>query len=151
MLDPIDGTKGLVTGQGYVVGLALLVDGRPLLGAMGALVDHLDRRFRGYPNAVSTPPIMIAVAGEGLRWWPFQGPGPLPFEVPKPTWATASFVYPAPGAREGLDYPPYLVSPQSPTCRPFGPQAEPSALCCGSMVKYFHVAAGSHCGYATWP
>ena len=35
MLDPIDGTKGFVTGEGYVIGLALLVDGEPIVGVMG--------------------------------------------------------------------------------------------------------------------
>lgn len=138
VLDPIDGTKGLVTGQGYAVGLALLVHGKPLIGALGN------------PKAVSTPPIMVAVAGEGLRWWPATGPGPVAFEPPQPAWATRSFAYPAPGAREVVDYPPWLLSPQSTACRPFGRQATPSELCCGSLVKYFAVAAQSHCGYAPW-
>ena len=58
MLDPIDGTKGFMTGQGYVIGLAL-VDGKgeALIGVMGV------------PTEAESPPIMAAVKGHGLRWW----------------------------------------------------------------------------------
>ena len=36
MLDPIDGTKGFMTGQGFVIGLALLdAHGDALVGVMG--------------------------------------------------------------------------------------------------------------------
>lgn len=144
VLDPIDGTKGFVTGQGYVIGLSLLADGLPLIGVMGN------------PNVQSTPPIMIAVKGQGLRWWPAAGPGPLEFEVAKPHWAERDFTLPTdPSAsvpKEGVDFPPWLLSPQSTrdACRPFGPRADGSELCCGSMVKYFAVATGSHCGYVQY-
>lgn len=144
VLDPIDGTKGFVTGQGYVIGLSLLADGVPLMGVMGN------------PNVQSTPPIMIAVKGQGLRWWPAAG-GALDFEVVKPDWAERDFTLPTdptdPTApKEGVDFPPWLLSPQSTrdACRPFGPRADGSELCCGSMVKYFAVAAGSHCGYVQY-
>ena len=37
VLDPIDGTKGFMTGQGFVIGLALLdAHGDALVGVMGA-------------------------------------------------------------------------------------------------------------------
>jgi len=141
VLDPIDGTKGFVTGQGYVIGLSLLAGGVPLIGVMGN------------PNVTSTPPIMIAVKNQGLRWWPAKG-GPVDFEAPKPAWASRDFVLPptASSPEEGVDYPPWLLSPQSTrdACRPFGPLADGSELCCGSMVKYFAVAAGSHCGYVQY-
>jgi len=142
VLDPIDGTKGFMTGQGYVIGLSLLVDGEPILGVMGN------------PNAVTTPPIMLAVKGQGLRWWPAEGSGPLDFELEKPDWASRDFTLPPPSSgelREGIDFPPWLLSPQSTreACRPFG-DAPASELCCGSMVKYFAVAAGSHCGYVQY-
>eukprot|EP00438_Fugacium_kawagutii_P006390 Skav214723 [mRNA] locus=scaffold2250:354145:365458:+ [translate_table: standard] len=140
VLDPIDGTKGFVTGQGYVIGLTLLAGGTPLIGVMGN------------PNVQSTPPIMISVKGHGLRWWPAAGSGPLDFEPAKPDWAERDFSLPptASSPQEGLDFPPWLLSPQNTrdACRPFGPLADGSELCCGSMVKYFAVAAGSHCGYA---
>ena len=36
VLDPIDGTKGFMTGQGFVIGLALLdANGDALVGVMG--------------------------------------------------------------------------------------------------------------------
>ncbi|CAL1128372.1 unnamed protein product [Cladocopium goreaui] len=148
VLDPIDGTKGFVTGQGYVIGLSLLADGVPLIGVMGN------------PNVQSTPPIMIAVKGQGLRWWPAAGSGPLDFKVVKPDWAEQDFTLPtdptdptdAAAPKEGVDFPPWLLSPQSTrdACRPFGPRADGSELCCGSMVKYFAVATGSHCGYVQY-
>lgn len=141
VLDPIDGTKGFVTGQGYVIGLSLSVAGKPLLGVMGN------------PNAVSTPPIMLAVAGHGLSWWASSG-GPVEFEPSKPDWASRGFTLPTsvPEPKEGVDYPPWLLSPQSTRdeCRPFGSMAWASELCCGSMVKYFAVAAGSHSGYVQY-
>ena len=37
VLDPIDGTKGFMTGQGYMIGLSLLVDGEVIMGVMGIL------------------------------------------------------------------------------------------------------------------
>lgn len=55
VLDPIDGTKGFMTGQSYVIGLALLVDGEPIVGAMGN------------PNEVGGPPVMVGVRGRGLK------------------------------------------------------------------------------------
>lgn len=143
VLDPIDGTKGFLTGQGYVIGLSLLMDGEALVGVMG------------YPNATATPPIMLAVKGHGLRWWPAEGPGPLEYEPPKPDWASQDFGQlppPLPGQLQaGRDYPPWLLSPQSSrtACRPFG-DAPATDMCCGSMVKYFAVAAGTHCGYVQY-
>ncbi|CAE7246420.1 unnamed protein product [Symbiodinium natans] len=142
VLDPIDGTKGFMTGQGYMIGLSLLMDGEAIIGVMGN------------PNAVTTPPIMLAVKGRGLRWWPAEGTSPLPYEPSKPKWAAQDFrTLPSSAAtlQEGRDYPPWLLSPQSMryACRPFG-DAPASDLCCGSMVKYFAVAAGTHCGYVQY-
>ena len=38
VLDPIDGTKGFMTGQGYMIGLSLLMDGEAIIGVMGRWV-----------------------------------------------------------------------------------------------------------------
>ncbi|CAJ1440939.1 unnamed protein product [Effrenium voratum] len=138
VLDPIDGTKGFVTGEGYVIGLALLVDGEPIVGVMG------------YPNATTTPPIMAAVKGCGLRWWPSDGPMAR-VEPSEPEWS-AGLSSASDEAEEWQgDFPPWLVSPQlaGEECRPFG-DGPSSHLCCGSMIKYFAVAAGSHCGYVQY-
>mmetsp|Transcript_65874 Transcript_65874/g.189538 ORF Transcript_65874/g.189538 Transcript_65874/m.189538 type:complete len:335 (-) Transcript_65874:460-1464(-) len=143
VLDPIDGTKGFMTGQSYVIGLALLVDGDAVVGAMGV------------PNEELNPPLMVAAKGRGLRWWPLQGDGPLTYEVPVPTWAQKEYELPLAAASEGPaltageDYPPWLLSPQSArsACRPFGPLAPASELCCGAMIKYFAVAAGRAAGF----
>ena len=134
VLDPIDGTKGFMTGKGYVVGLALLVSGEPVLGAMGV------------PSWEGDPPLMVAVKEHGLRWWPAAGDGPLDYEPPRPAWADARYELPAP---RGGAYPPWYVSPSSAraVCQPFGPDAPPADLCCGSMVKYFAVAADRAAGF----
>lgn len=140
VLDPIDGTKGFMTGQGYVIGLALLVDGEAVVGAMGA------------PNENVFPPLMVSARGQGLRWWPREGEEPLDFAVPRPEWADRTYQAPpsdGPAPEAGVDYPPWLLSPQTAkgVCAPFGPQAGPSELCCGAMIKYFAVAAGRASGF----
>ena len=59
-LDPIDGTKGLLRGGQYVVALALIVDGRVEVGAIGCPRLSL---FGGEEGGVA-----IAARGRG-SWW----------------------------------------------------------------------------------
>ena len=130
VLDPIDGTKGFMTGEGFVIGLALVdADGYALLGVMGV------------PPEEESPPIMAAVRGHGLRWWTAQGTEPVAYEPPKPAWAARAELSAELSA-------PWLISPQkaSAVCKPFG-TLEPSVVCCGAMIKYFQVAAGRHVGF----
>ena len=111
VLDPIDGTKGFMTGQGYVVGLALLdAEGDALIGVMGV------------PPEEEAPPIMAAVKGYGLKWWRAVGDAPIEYDPPRPEWATAD-----------SETPPWLISPQKsyPDCAPFGKDHAPEVICCG--------------------
>jgi 3'(2'), 5'-bisphosphate nucleotidase len=79
-LDPIDGTKGFLRGEQYAVALALIEDGRVVLGVLGC--PNLESRIadRGSrmggdphssPSAIRHPPsaalgcLFIAVRGEG--------------------------------------------------------------------------------------
>ncbi|KAJ8602018.1 hypothetical protein CTAYLR_002779 [Chrysophaeum taylorii] len=144
ILDPIDGTKGLVTGQEYAIGLALVVDGDPVVGVLAN------------PNRPVVP-IMVAVKGAGIRFWPYAGFGYMQDEY-QPPWQRQSYDYSklAPDAKgswgelgsapatPAVDYPPFLVSRpvDAASPLPFGPMAAPSELCCGALVKYFAVASG---------
>ena len=60
-LDPIDGTKGFLRGDQYVVALALIVEGQIVLGAMGCprLNHHLS------PTSVGEGMALIAVRDQG--------------------------------------------------------------------------------------
>ena len=128
ILDPIDGTKGFMTGQGYVIGLALVdASGVPLIGVMGK------------PTEEESPPIMAAVKGHGLRWWNAVGEATVAYDPPAPEWVDAAL-------------PPWFVSPHASfgACAPFGPTHPPEFLCCGAMVKYFATAAGRACGFVQY-
>jgi 3'-phosphoadenosine 5'-phosphosulfate (PAPS) 3'-phosphatase len=71
ILDPIDGTKGFMTNQNYIIGLALVVDGEPVVAAMGN--PRLEES--------NVPSIMVAVKDKGLRYWPARGDGPVPQQL----------------------------------------------------------------------
>jgi len=129
ILDPIDGTKGFMTGQGFVIGLALVdADGAALVGVMGV------------PNEEDSPPIMGAVRGEGLKWFNAVGEKAVEYTPPTPEWADKPLADVTP---------PWLISPQKAAseCMPFGAAAAPAVVCCGAMIKYFQVAAGRHAGF----
>ena len=134
VLDPIDGTKGFMTGQGYVIGLALLdADGKPLVGVMGA------------PPEEECPPIMAAVDGHGLRWFNAVGKTPVDYSPPRPSWAEPDAA--------ASDAPPWLISPQKAALEyvPFDEAgAGLTTLCCGSMIKYFACAAGRVAGFVQY-
>lgn len=152
ILDPIDGTKGLVTGKQYIVGLALTIAGKAVVAVMG--------------NPGVAPEVMVAVKGQGLRYWSAGKNGPKCIDIPRESkWNLCSndfskLVPEATGwtgwgldgteaAKAGRDYPPYLLSRPmyigSPL--PFGPLCPPSEICCGAQVKYFAVARGEFAGF----
>ena len=143
ILDPIDGTKGLITGKQYIVGLALTVNGKAVVSVMG--------------NPAVIPEVMVAAKGQGLRYWPAAkgqaGCIDLPRNIPN-NWhlqrfdftklvpdGSASFGWGSgstgPGVA-GVDYPPFLLSrPMSlGSPLPFGPMCAPSEVCCGAQVCY---------------
>ena len=76
VLDPIDGTKGFMTGQGFVIGLALLdANGDALVGVMGvpALLKAASaQRHAPLGGLLGQPPW----AGFTRRW-ARGAPGPL--------------------------------------------------------------------------
>ncbi len=61
VLDPIDGTKGFLRGDQYVVALALIEDGQVVIGALGC--PNLDRWQR--PDLGGKGSLVVAVRGEG--------------------------------------------------------------------------------------
>lgn len=152
VLDPIDGTKGFLTGQQYIVGLALIdgSSGEPVVGVMGN------------PRLHPEPSIMAAARGAGARLFHAGELGeparPTNYMMRPTSWAKADYsaALPlpprAPGAPPpvaGVDYPPWLVSRPmaegSPL--PFGADAAPGEVNCGALVKYWSVAVGAHAGF----
>jgi 3'(2'), 5'-bisphosphate nucleotidase len=67
-LDPIDGTKGFLRGDQYAIALALLVDGRPVVGVLGC------------PN-LKPAGLFAAVRGRGAASLPIQGGRETPVRV----------------------------------------------------------------------
>lgn len=65
-LDPIDGTKGFLRNDQYAVALALIEDGRPLVGVLGC--PRLP-----YAAGSAEGTLFVAVAGEGAYWLPLIG------------------------------------------------------------------------------
>ena len=61
VLDPIDGTKGFLRGDQYVVALALVEDGLPQIGVLGC--PNLTDAF--IPDTQGPGSIMLAVRGQG--------------------------------------------------------------------------------------
>lgn len=69
-LDPIDGTKGFLRGDQYVVALALVVDGQVQLGALGC--PNLTDAFR--PDLEGPGSLVIAARGQGTWVAPLVDP-----------------------------------------------------------------------------
>lgn len=65
-LDPIDGTKGFLRGEQYAIALALIEDGRVVLGVLAC--PNLPQQDR---KEVGT--LMMAVRGKGARLLPLKG------------------------------------------------------------------------------
>ncbi len=78
-LDPVDGTKGFVRGDQYVVALALIEGGRVQVGALGCpnLTVGLERYVAG-PGCVA-----LAVRGEGAWIAPLEHGDMTPLRVSK--------------------------------------------------------------------
>lgn len=74
-LDPIDGTRGLLRGGQYVVALALLVDGRPEVGAIGC------PRLALPSGGGNTGGVAIGVRGRGSWWYTPGHPALAPLGV----------------------------------------------------------------------
>ena len=70
-LDPIDGTKGLVRGEQYVVALALLEAGRVVVAAVAAPMLGVDLQ----PRADASGCVVVAVRGQGAWAMPLAGDG----------------------------------------------------------------------------
>ena len=68
-LDPIDGTKGFLRGDQYVVALALIEDGRVMVAAVAAPALAPDLR----PAASETGSAVVAVRGQGAWVTPLAG------------------------------------------------------------------------------
>lgn len=73
-LDPIDGTKGFLRGEQYAVALALIVDGRVAVGALGC---------PNLPMASGRDPgsLFLAAQGQGATVATLGGGGPTPLRV----------------------------------------------------------------------
>ncbi|VEU36715.1 unnamed protein product [Pseudo-nitzschia multistriata] len=174
ILDPIDGTKGFLKGGHYTIGLALCIDGLPVVGVLGNPCS---------PSIESST--MVAVKGHGLRYYrggPCSGNNgssssnnsapfsflDLPRNLPDRWRAGYDFGGAASDPRDRSggerdacveDAPPYLLSLgpepdrelQGPPPRPFGEGLPPTELCCGSLAKYFAVASGKACGFLQVP
>jgi 3'(2'), 5'-bisphosphate nucleotidase len=61
VLDPIDGTKGFLRGDQYVVALALVEDGLPQIGVLGCP----NLRDASTPDMEGTGSVVLAVRGQG--------------------------------------------------------------------------------------
>jgi 3'-phosphoadenosine 5'-phosphosulfate (PAPS) 3'-phosphatase len=146
VLDPIDGTKGFLTGKQYIIGLALIdgESGAPLVAVMGN------------PRLHPEPSIMASASGAGMRMFMHGDDGaparPTNYQVRLNGWASAAYgaePTSAPAPVAGKDYPPWLISRPmtegSPL--PFGPNAKPGDVCCGALVKYWAVASGEYAGF----
>jgi 3'(2'), 5'-bisphosphate nucleotidase len=68
-LDPIDGTKGFLRGDQYVVALALIEEGQVLLGALGCPNLNPDL----VPDVGGEGSVVIAVRGQGAWACPLDG------------------------------------------------------------------------------
>ena len=102
ILDPIDGTKGLITGQQYIIGLALIVGSEARVAAMG--------------NPAVDPAVMVAVKGQGLRYYSAAVDGPASFlDLPREDrnkWHGQSYDVTKLAPMSGL---PHLLSPGNPS------------------------------------
>jgi 3'(2'), 5'-bisphosphate nucleotidase len=89
-LDPIDGTKGFLRGQQYAIALALIEDGKVVLGVLGCPNLPADPAEPEGPSGV----LMTAVAGQGGQQTPLaDGIEPRPVAVSEVTHPrTARFV-----------------------------------------------------------
>ncbi len=74
-VDPLDGTKGFLRREQYAVALALIEDGRPVLGVLGC------PRFFPGDDAGATGSLFSAVRGEGAQMISLAGGESRPIHV----------------------------------------------------------------------
>jgi len=75
-VDPIDGTKGFLRGMQYAVALALVVDGRVVIGALGCPnlnFEYLAGREAGMQVDGRPGSLLVAMRGEGTWAAPLDG------------------------------------------------------------------------------
>lgn len=77
VLDPVDGTKGFLRGEQYAIALALVEDGRPILGVLGLPNLPIHPGATGGPAGV----LVGAVAGKGAWARPLDGGPAAPIHV----------------------------------------------------------------------
>jgi len=70
-LDPIDGTKGFLRGDQYAIALALVIDGRVEIGALGC--PNLSEGYR--PDMEGSGSLVVAVRGQGTWVTDLHQPG----------------------------------------------------------------------------
>ncbi|KAF5319388.1 hypothetical protein D9619_008522 [Psilocybe cf. subviscida] len=87
-IDPIDGTKGFLRGEQYAVCLSLLVDGVPVLGAIGCPNLPTDPAS----SSSGTGCIFVAVAGQGAQQLTLSGGSPTPLTIPALTSESLNFL-----------------------------------------------------------
>ena len=129
-LDPIDGTKGFLRGDQYVVALALIEDGRVVVAAVAAPALAPDLR----PAASETGSAVVAVRGQGAWVTPLAGGTQRPLTVstcrdPAPARLVAS-------VEEAHTNTAQLAR----ICRRLGVGPAPTHL--DSQAKYLVIAAG---------
>ena len=169
VLDPIDGTGGLLQGKQYCIGLALCIDGNAVVGVLGNPSASAKTASSG---------VMVAVQRHGLRYYDREKDMflDIPRDIPN-SWHTKDYDFTHLNdsssssfssktsnkpKQAGIDYPPFLLSmgpktkasekgsiseEQRQPPAPFGPLCNPTDLCCGSLVKYFAVASGQVAGF----
>ena len=127
-LDPIDGTKGFVRGEQYAIALALILDGEPVVAALGCPRLHV--REGGEEGA-----LFVAVKGQGAQVMPLFSDGPAaPVQVSARTdRATLRFVESYESGHSDHDWSSRLAGE-------LGITAEPVRL--DSQAKYATVARG---------
>lgn len=150
VLDPIDGTRGFLKGSEslYVVGLALVVGGEVVLGAMGCPNWQQD-----LSNVTNSRPGMIMVSHIGCGTWTRRLPPLLSNTSAKDAYWTRCFVDGFSAVHEAR-----FCIPESQTWEKFPLSTSFKATmetdtpgegeivllptCCGSLCKYMMVASG---------
>mmetsp|Transcript_11596 Transcript_11596/g.35433 ORF Transcript_11596/g.35433 Transcript_11596/m.35433 type:complete len:287 (+) Transcript_11596:376-1236(+) len=154
VLDPIDGTKGFLSDEQYIVGLALVTPGSSTSSARSWSLPP-----PAPPTAASTPTtwgsttsspqpsptrielsvlgnpsraqLLLSVRNCGQRLLPLQQ------DRLQPVWNQLQPL-PRPSRQWTFSGPSASYVPL-----PFGPRSLPQRLCCGSLVKYWSVALGN--------
>lgn len=80
VLDPVDGTKGFLRGEHYCIALALLVDGNPVLSALGCPNVELERSINGIIEPQKASTILRGTDISSLHTYPSRA-GSLFFAV----------------------------------------------------------------------